>query len=98
MVVAIGSAVMALNLTRRSTDSLAGWVAAVTVAGSSLLGWLSVSPLEPKLLVMLFSLLASLALQRRSWLWAGLASGLAGMCWQPAAVVTLCSLAVRLVA
>ena len=94
---AVISVALTLVVTRHASGSpWAGWAAAATLAGSSLLGWLGVGALEPKLMVVLFGLVSSVAMQRRSWFGAGLGAGLAGMCWQPAVLVALCSFAVTL--
>ena len=97
MAVAIANVVAIYVVTRRATASpWAGLLAGTTLAGFSGFAQLSVSNLEPKLVVMFFGLAASVAIQKKRWLATGLASGLAGMCWQPALLVTLCSLPVTL--
>ncbi len=64
-----------------------GAIAAVALAGFHHFGASALYTLEPKLLVILFSLLAVLSSQGRHWWGAGLASGLAVICWQPAVLV-----------
>jgi hypothetical protein len=90
--------VVAIQLvTRRATASAwAGLLAGAILAALGLFARASVSALEPKILVVFFSLVASLAVQRRNWLGTGLGAGLAGMCWQPGVLVALCTFPVAL--
>jgi hypothetical protein len=82
---------------RRALGSaFAGGVASVTLAGFQYLADSATSTLEPKLLVVFFSLLVFASLQRRHWLATGVGSALAASCWQPAALIPAVSLAVAL--
>ena len=67
---------------------LAIW-AALFNFGFKNLNTIMASNLEPKALVQILLLLMILALQKRRWFWAGLAVSLAGMCWQPSAMMAL---------
>lgn len=84
----VGCVLLSYTIARRATASAgAGALAGVVMAGFALFGALSVANLEPKILLIFFSLAASTALQHGRWGLAGLACGLAGMCWQPAILV-----------
>ncbi len=50
--------------------------------------------LEPKLLLLFFTLMAGVATQRRRWGLTGLASGAAVICWQPGVLIGLATAAV----
>ncbi len=97
--VAVGTASVALTyvFTRTATGSAwPGILAGIVLAGFAQLGGLTVSNLEPKSLVILFTLVAGVALQRRWWGWAGVAAGLAATCWQPAGLIPVACVAVVL--
>jgi hypothetical protein len=84
-------------VTRRATRSAwAGLAAGVAMLGFERWAWSAFATLEPKHLVMLFSLAASLALQARRPFAAGLAGALAVGCYHPAGVVVVPALAATL--
>lgn len=77
--------------TRSSWSALVG---ALALIGFGTLTTFILATLEPKLLLLLFTLLAGVAVQRRRWGLTGLASGAAVICWQPGALIGLASAAV----
>ena len=69
LLVGAANPVLLYWVTRRATGSAAaGGIAALTLTAFAEYGGFSVSNLEPKALVVLFWLLASLSLQQRRWL------------------------------
>lgn len=60
---------------------------ALIFAGFAVVPMMSASNLEPKMLVLLFEILALASAYRGRWLLAGFAVACAAMCWQPAIVV-----------
>jgi hypothetical protein len=83
------------QIARRATDRAgAGLVAALSLVGFSWFGALSVSSLEPKILIVALTLASAACLQARRDGQAGLWSALAALCWQPAAIVALAALLV----
>ncbi len=87
LVAMLASALLYAIVRRATGKAWPGLLAAVALTGFSEYAALSLNSLEPKNLVALFSLLLGLALQRRAWGLAGLASGLAATCWQPAGLL-----------
>ncbi|MEE8509011.1 MAG: hypothetical protein V3T07_08100, partial [Myxococcota bacterium] len=80
----IGAACAGLmfELCRGATRSAwSAWVGALALMGFGSLTTFILATLEPKLLLLFFTLLASVAVQRRRWGLAGLASGAAVICW-----------------
>jgi len=74
----------------------AGILAAIVLSSFGWYGGFAVSSFEPKMMVITLTLLTAVALQHRRSLAAGVCSGIAALCWQPAAVVALGALAVTL--
>ncbi len=89
------STMLAFAVARAATGRVwAGAVAALFLMGMSRLAEVSAATLEPKLLVVFFTLLAQRALQQRRWMLAAAASVLGAGCWHPAGLVCLAVLAV----
>ncbi len=93
---ALTVALLGLVARRALRNPWAGVFAGILLAGSSTFGEYTVGTLEPKALVNLFTLFAALALQHRRWTLAGLAAGLAAMCFQPAVFVVAAAFVVTL--
>jgi 4-amino-4-deoxy-L-arabinose transferase-like glycosyltransferase len=87
VVVLLVLALLLYAVTKRAAGRSCALLAGCAVSGFGFLAILSVSGLEPVVLVALFTLAALWAAQRGSWLGAGLASGAAAMTWQPGVVV-----------
>ncbi len=88
--VGAASAMLLCDVTRRATrNAWAGLVAGVVLVSFQRLSESALTVLEPKLLVIFFTLLSSAALQRKRWVAVGAASAAAASCWQPAVLVPL---------
>ena len=97
----LGVLVMALSastlygVVRRATSSFwPGILAGLVLIGFSPLAAASISGVEPKGLVVLFTLATCAALQRRRWCAAGVATALAATCFLPALLTVLASMTV----
>jgi hypothetical protein len=91
------SAMLLSTVTRRATGNpWAGVVAGIVLASFLPLSDSALITLEPKQLVIFFTLLASAALQTRRWRTASAAAALAASCWQPALLVPVAVAAVLL--
>jgi len=91
------SVILAYFVARRATRSAAaGLATAIVLASFSHFQTYSATDIEPKTLVILFSLAAAAAVQRRAWVFVGVFTGLAGMCWQPAVLVAISTFTVTL--
>jgi hypothetical protein len=89
------SAVLLRILVGRATGSAwAGLVAGLVLIGFEFLLFTTVTTLTPKVLVLVLTLVACLAVQARRWGVVGIASAFAASCWQPAALVPAALLAV----
>ena len=88
------SAGLMFELCRGATrSSWSGMVGALALVGFGTLTTFILATLEPKLLLVFFTLLAGVAVQRRRWGLTGLASGAAVICWQPGALIALATAA-----
>jgi len=86
----MASVMLVYAVTRRATGSAwSGILAGIVLAAFGHFGWLTVASLEPKSLVIVFTLATCVSLQSRRWLWAGVAAGAAATCWQPAGLIPL---------
>lgn len=88
LVGAICAGLVFLLLRRATGSAWAGVVGGVILAGLGSLETAATATLTPKLMVVFFTLLTSVALQARRFGWAGFFSTLAATCWQPAIVVS----------
>ncbi len=88
IVAALNSCLLYLIARNISRSSRMGIFAGLTLSGFGYLAILSISSLEPKLMVVTCMLLAMHALQQHRWLVAGAASAAAAMFWQPALIIT----------
>ncbi|MEN8182559.1 MAG: hypothetical protein ABFS46_08500 [Myxococcota bacterium] len=87
---------LSLFVRRALTSPWAGALAGLVLLSFAQLGRFSVGTLEPKTLVVALEIATFLALQRRRWGAAGLASAFAASAWQPAALLSVVSFAVVL--
>jgi hypothetical protein len=82
VVTALGMVAMLWLGTAFSRLQIVGWLSALFLASFTAFVGLTVNGVEPKAVMLLFSLVALLALTRRAWFWAGVAAACAGLAWQ----------------
>jgi hypothetical protein len=86
---AAAATAMAVVCVRLSNNRpLAGWICLLCYCGFNLLGTLPAIGNVPKMISILSTGLALLALYDRHWLWAGACAGLAALDWQVSGVLT----------
>lgn len=90
VLIGTASAALMYELCRGATRSRwSALIGAFALTGFGVLTSFVLATLEPKLLVLFFTLVAAVAVQRRRWGIAGLASGAALISWQPGGLVGL---------
>jgi len=90
LLLAVGAAVVLGVICVRLSNNrpMAAWIGLLSYCGFNLLGQLPAIGNSPKMISMLCTGLAMLFVYRRSWFWAGLLAGIAGMDWQPSGGLT----------
>ena len=89
---ALLSSLLLYQIGRRATcNAWVGVIASLALLNFDMFMTRSAANLEPKILVQFFTLIAINAIQTRVWWLVGMASTFAFTCWQPAAIVALCT-------